>query len=341
MTCPAPQNKSKKGGLPEALERLTRMQDEDYCDPDPEAVLSETLQIISDCIDDVSLCSLFLDMSPEIRRLYPECDAGTVVELGRFLGRVDFEEFVAYLVVEKIVDSGVTLDYNALALLDIKIDWDSTNGPSLSFGGLIDFSERFLAWRSPLCSEAWICWAKQNDMTQEDLEFVLGLKRGTGRIRPGDLVAITGNKKKYPIFSAFDVNFVKSGDIGKVLKVDFDEIVVEFPPKGAGPFYPSELSIAHSKVFQVRELREGQWVKLNPRLVEEASLGKYPWPSELLEESGQVIHIDSSDSTMVIRFGKKLKEGFPDIEGKVCSKFAIPADKPECREGTRGEEAGK
>ena len=314
-----------KSGLRKALERL---RSEDDSGPDPEAMLAEALQIISDSVDGVSVKSLLVDIEPEFRSLIGNSEGDSINELVRLLGRLDFEELVGQAVAERIRRNGASLGYNALALLDISIDWSCENGPALSFGGLVEDSDRLYAWDSPLCSESWISWAEKNHMTLEDLEFVLGVKRGSDRLRPGDMVVVVGKKKRYPVFSAFDIDFVEAGDVGKVLTVKREEVVVGFPKKGEGTFTPSELNIAHSKVFQVRDFSEGEWVMLNPRSLEGASLGKNAWPEDLLREKGQVVGVDRRDSTLLIRFTKKRMEGFSDCEW-IRRRLAVPTEKPE------------
>ena len=170
-----------KSGLRKALERL---RGEDEPGPDPEAMLAEALQIISDSVDGVSVKSLLVDFEPEFRSLISNSEDDSINELARLLGRLDFEELVGQAVAERVRRNGASLDHNALALLDISIDWSCENGPALSFGGLIEDSDRLYAWDSPLCSESWISWAEKNHMTLEDLEFVLGVKRGSDSFRP-------------------------------------------------------------------------------------------------------------------------------------------------------------
>ena len=115
---------------------------------------------------------------------------------------------------------------------------------------------------------------------------------------------------------------------GKILKIKEGEIVVGFSKKGEGAFNPSELSIAHSKVFSVKDFSEGDWVMLNPRLLEEVSLGKYVWPEDLLEEKGRVVRVDRKDSTILIRFTKKRDGKLPDSEW-ISRRLVVPTEKPE------------
>ena len=312
-------------GLRKTLERLRGGND---LRPDPEAILAETMQIVSDCVHGVSVKALLTEIGPEFQSLICNGGGSSITDLLRLLGRTDFEKMVGHAIAERINGNGAELDHNALALLDISIDWSSETGPTLCFGGLIEESDRLYAWNSPLCSEPWISWSKSNHMTLDELEFVLGVKRGSDKLRLGDVVVIVGEEKRYPVFSAFDIDFVKAGDVGKVLKIQEGEIVVGFTKKGEGVFNPSDLNVAHSKVFQVRDFSEGDWVMLNPRLLEEASLGKYVWPEDLLGEKGRVVRVDRKDSTLLIRFTKRRDEKLPDCEW-ISRRLAVPTEKPE------------
>jgi len=69
-------------------------------------------------------------------------------------------------------------------------------------------------------------------------------------------------------------------------------------------------------------------VMLNPRLLEQASLGKYIWPEDLLEEKGRVVRVDRKDSTLLIRFTKKRDEKLPPCEW-ISRRLAVPTEKPE------------
>ena len=85
----AEEQSGSEGGLRETLERL---RGENDLRPDPEAILAETMQIVSDCVHGVSVKALLTEIGPEFQSLICNGDSSSITDLLRLLGRTRLRE---------------------------------------------------------------------------------------------------------------------------------------------------------------------------------------------------------------------------------------------------------
>jgi hypothetical protein len=194
---------------------------------------------------------------------------------------------------------GIPLSKEATWLLDLSIDME---GGVVVFCGVKQSLQLRRAWRKPACYKAWSGIVEEWGFDIGDLEqFLFNSEAPLTGLRDGDMVRIRLPPGEKPVFG---LGSVSSGDIGSV--VSFKDqtlkgdrvVVINFPRNPGWVGVETELTLVRRSQLVLPGIGEGERVRPDPNLGEDAFTGRYAWPPFLREKEGVVKKVDDADNTL-------------------------------------------